>query len=350
MTFEPRYPLSSLRVVHVMAGAETGGAELFFERLVVAQHNVGVNVFPIIRKNEKRSARLQEKGLNPLELNFGGYLDMRTGICLKDSLKKFQPHVVVAWMNRAARFIPRGEWKTVGRLGGFYSLNYYKNCLHLVGNTHGIVEWIKQQNWPAENVHYLPNFVDSVTSHGERPPFLPLGVPFVLALGRFHTNKAFDVLLRAVALCSTLHVVIAGDGPERSTLEAMVEQLKLQGRVHMPGWIEQPGRWIAACDVLVCPSRHEPLGNVIIEGFAAKKPVVAAASEGPVELIVHNVNGLLAPLENAEALAIAIQDVLGDKTLSERLASAGYRTYQTQFAIAPVVTLWNNFLMQFFKE
>ncbi|WP_203414551.1 glycosyltransferase [Entomobacter blattae] len=54
-------------------------------------------------------------------------------------------------------------------------------------------------------------------------------------------------------LCPNLHVMIAGDGLERITLEAMVEQRKLQGRVHMPGWIEQPGRWIAACDVFGLP-------------------------------------------------------------------------------------------------
>ncbi|MFT8445946.1 glycosyltransferase, partial [Acetobacter orientalis] len=177
-----------------------------------------------------------------------------------------------------------------------------------------------------------------------RPAGVPEGAPFVLALGRLHTNKAFDVLIRAMRFLPGVWLVICGEGPERTALETLAKQEGVAERVLMPGWSTQPGGLIKACSVLVCPSRHEPLGNVVIEGFSANKPVVAAASQGPTELIRSGENGLLAPKEDAQALAHHIGTVLEDPNLAARLAAAGRADYTHTFAPAPVLAAWQTFL------
>jgi len=333
-----------MKIAHIMAGAVTGGAELFYERLTVALGQAGDDVLPVIRRDPGRAQRLRAGGLNPREFAFGGPLDILTKPRLTAELRRFAPRVAVAWMNRAARFTPAGDWVLAGRLGGFYDLSYYRLCDHLIGNTLGIVDWIVGQGWPAERAHYLPNFVPDMAGAVPASVDVPSGAPVVLALGRLHRNKAFDVLIRALPALPHIHAVIAGEGPERSALLDLARREHVADRVHILGWRQDTAALLAASDVLVCPSRHEPLGNVVIEGWASGRPVVAAASAGPVELIRDGKDGLLVPVEDAAALARALDRALSDRDCAISLAQAGRIRYEAEFAQVPVVARWRDFL------
>ncbi|MBV9736024.1 MAG: glycosyltransferase [Acidisphaera sp.] len=336
-----------MRLAQVMAGAPVGGAELFYERLCLALHGAGDSVLPAIRRDPERAARLARGGLHPVPFAFGGALDLLTRPRLGAVLRRFAPSVVVAWMSRAARHTPRGAWVLVGRLGGYYDLRAFRRCDHLVGNTRRLVAWIAGQGFPAERVHHLPNFSPDLS--GAAPASrvslgIPDGAKLVLALGRLHANKAFDVLLRALPRLPGVHALIAGEGPERAALAALARAQGVADRVHMPGWREDTGALLAACDVLACPSRHEPLGNVVLEAWSARRPVVAAASQGPAELITPGRDGLLVPPDDAAALAAALRDALHDAAAAAALAEAGRARFLAEHAEAPVLARWRAFL------
>ena len=335
-----------MRIAHIMAGAPAGGAELFFERLTIAQQASGETVLPLIRRDPARAARLSAAGLPPIQLGFGGALDLLTRPHLRAALRRFAPRVAVAWMNRAARLAPRGPWVLAGRLGGYYDLRYYRRCDHLIGNTRGITDWIIAQGWPAARVHHLPNF--SPDLRGAAPAVLPTppGAPVVLALGRLHRNKAFDILIRALPLLPGVHAVIAGDGPERPALQALASQEGVADRLHLLGWRTDQAALLAACTVLACPSRHEPLGNVVLEAFSAARPVAAADAAGPTELIADDATGLLVPRDDPTRLAQAIDTILQDPTLAARLAAAGRACYEAAHQPAPVLRRWHAALAQ----
>jgi len=331
-----------MRVAQVMAGAPQGGAEAFYERLCIALHAAGEEVLPVIRRDAGRAARLRAGGLAPVELGFGGALDLLTGPRLRGVLNGFAPSVTVAWMNRAARFAPKGPWALVGRLGGYYDLKYYRRCDHLVGNTHDIVRWIVSQGWPAARAHYLPNFAADLA--GAAPAALP-GEMRLLAMGRLHRNKGFDVAIRALALLPPgAHLSIAGEGPERGALEALAREAGVVDRVTFLGWRSDIGALLAACDLFVCSSRHEPLGNIVLEAWSACRPLVAAAAQGPTELIADGETGLLVPVEDAEALARAIGALLADPQRAARIAQTGRAAYERDFTEAAVVARWRDFL------
>lgn len=331
-----------MRVAQVMAGAPQGGAEAFYERLCIALHAAGEEVLPVIRRDAGRAARLRAGGLAPVELGFGGALDLLTGPRLRGVLNGFAPSVTVAWMNRAARFAPKGPWTLVGRLGGYYDLKYYRRCDHLVGNTHDIVRWIVSQGWPAARAHYLPNFAADLA--GAAPAALP-GEMRLLAMGRLHRNKGFDVAIRALALLPPgAHLSIAGEGPERGALEALAREAGVAERVTFLGWRSDIGALLAACDLFVCSSRHEPLGNIVLEAWSACRPVVAAAAQGPTELIADGETGLLVPVEDAEALARAVGALLADPQRAARIAQTGRAAYERDFTEAAVVARWQDFL------
>jgi glycosyltransferase involved in cell wall biosynthesis len=339
-----------MRVLMAMAGARQGGAEGFFERLARALAADGVDTRAAIRSDAARAARLRAGGVPVAELAFGGAFDVATPLRLAAAMRRDVPDVALAFMSRAAdklppRFLTGPRPVRVGRLGGYYDLKYYKNCDRLVGNTPDIRDWIVRQGWPAARVDYLPNFVDATRAPALDRAALdtPADAPLLLALGRLHENKAFDVLLDALADLPGVYLWLGGAGPLDAALRAQAARLGIASRVRFLGWREDIGALIAACDVFACPSRHEPLGNVVIEAWARAKPVVAAASAGPAALIRDGEIGLLVPVDDAPALAAAVRRVLASDELRGRLASAGEAAYQANYTQEAVVRLYRDY-------
>ncbi|MCW3474095.1 glycosyltransferase [Limobrevibacterium gyesilva] len=331
------------RIAQVMAGAAHGGAELFFERLCTALHDAGDAVLPVIRTNPERAALLRTAGIPPAELSFGTPLDLLTRPRLGRILREFQPRVVVTWMNRANMHTPRGDWVRVGRLGGYYDPRYYRGCDHLVGNTRGIVAWLRAQGWADARTHYLPNFVEDFAATAPATG-LPAGRPLLLALGRLHTDKGFDTLIRALPRLPGVALAIAGTGPELAALQALAGREGVAGRVHFLGWRKDAGALLRAADLFVCSSRVEPLGNMVIEAWSAGRPMVAVSAAGPAELIRHGQDGLLVPREDPAALAAGIAELLDDPARAATLSQAGRARFEAEFAQTPVVAQWRNFL------
>ena len=328
-----------MRVAQLMAGAPAGGAELFFERLSHALAEAD-EVLPIIRRNAARADRLRAGGMAPMEMRYGWGTRWR----LRRALRAFAPRVAVAWMGRAASLAPAGDWVLVGRLGGTYDLRRFAHCDHLVGNTRGMVDWITAQGFPGHRVHLLENFTPDMA--GATPAVLPVpaGAPVVLAMGRLHRAKAFDVLIAALVRLPAVHAVVAGDGPERDALTALAQRAGVLGRFHLLGWRTDTAALLAASDLLVCPSREEPLGNVVLEAFSAHKPVVAAMAAGPMELIEPGRTGVLVALESGIALAAGIEAVLGNPAMAAAMTRAGRARWENDFAPSPVTAKWRRFL------
>jgi glycosyltransferase involved in cell wall biosynthesis len=332
-----------LRIAHVMAGAPHGGAESFFERLCLAQHAAGDAVLPIVRRDAARITRLRAGGLAPIGYSFGSLLDLPTRFGIAHRLARHAPSVVVSWMSRATALTPRGPWVLAGRLGGYYDLKYYQKCDHLIGNTRGIVDWLRASGCAAGCTHYLPNFVADFADATPAAD-LPRGRPWLLALGRLHADKGFDLLLRALPRVPGVSLAIAGEGPEHGRLTMLARREGVADRVRFLGWRQDAGALLRAADLFVCSSRIEPLGNMVLEAWSAARPVVAAAAAGPAELITHDATGLLVPAEDPAALAAAIGALLDDRDRAQRLAAAGRARFVAEFAQAPVLARWRQFL------
>jgi glycosyltransferase involved in cell wall biosynthesis len=334
-----------MRLMQAMAGARHGGAEAFFVRLASALQRAGEEQRVVIRRDADRAAALRRGGIEPIELPFSGALDVATRWRFGRAIAAFRPRVMLTWMNRATQLCPRGDFVHVARLGGYYDLKYYGRCDHLIGNTRDIVAYLVRKGWPAERAHYLPNFTASakVAPIARGSLDTPADAPLALALGRLHVNKGFDVLLAALANAPRLHLWLAGEGDLRATLEQQAQMLGVAARVRFLGWRDDVPALLAAADFLVCPSRHEPLGNVVIEAWAAGVPVVATQSEGPGALIVDGDNGLLVPVDDAAALARTMLRLVDDRALRVRLAAAGKAVHEAEYGEARVVGLYRDF-------
>lgn len=120
-----------MSVLHLLGTAGEGGAETYFVDLVEALARAGVTQAAAIRGNPRREATLRAAGVPAKVLRFGGPIDLLTRPAAAGFAALNRTKVALAWMNRAARHTPRGPWARIGRLGGYYSLKYYKGFDHL---------------------------------------------------------------------------------------------------------------------------------------------------------------------------------------------------------------------------
>ena len=331
-----------MRLLQLMAGAEYGGAEEFFVRLALAFERANVNQRVVIRGYSSRQAQLATGGVRTDTLPFRRWFDVRTNVKLRNIIRDWRPDIVLTWMSRASHACPKflfgREFVHVGRLGGYYKLKYFQGCDHLIGNTPGMVEYVRGLGWPDKSSHYLPNFV----SERRMPPLdrrildTPDHAPLLLGLGRLHENKAFDVLLEAVELLPDHWLWVAGTGPEEAALKSQAKRLGIEQRVRFLGWCEDVAPLFSAANILVCPSRSEPFGNVVHEAWAQHVPVIAAASEGLQQLVHHGVNGLLVPIDDACALAESVKKLTG--AYAKELADSGWDRYRESYNEATVVS------------
>jgi glycosyltransferase involved in cell wall biosynthesis len=337
------------RLLQAIAGAEHGGAETFFLRLAVALQRAGEPQRVLVRRNPARVQSLRAAGVTVTELAFGGLFDVATRLQFQREIAAWHPKIVLTWMSRATRVCPRGDFVHVGRLGGYYDLKYYRHCDRLIANTRAILDYAVAGGWPRERIDHLPNFVPDVRAAAPLTAKLAGSRgPVVLALGRLHPNKGFDLLLEALAATRSVNLWLAGDGPLRGQLERLATRLGITDRVRFLGWRDDAPALMASADLLVCPSLHEPLGNVVIEAWSAGLPVIATASDGPGALIANGETGLLVPLPGTNggspaALADAIERVCADPALRARLSEAGRRAYEAEFTEPMVVARYRGF-------
>ena len=153
----------------------------------------------------------------------------------------------------------------------------------------------------------------------------------IIAIGRLHRQKGFDILIQAFAQMKhpTAHLTILGEGHEREPLLQLAKDCKVDDRLLMPGFIDDPLSWLKQADLFVLSSRWEGFGHVIAEAMAVGVPVVATdCPHGPRDIIKHEKTGVLVDAQNVTALAVALDKMLSNKKASARMAQQAKASVQ----------------------
>ena len=161
--------------------------------------------------------------------------------------------------------------------------------------------------------------------------------PTIVAVGRLQAPKDVVTLVRALSGMQRrpLRAVVVGDGPDRPEIESEIRRLGLTGVVDLAGERDDVTEILAASDVFVLSTRSEGLPMAVLEAMAAGLPVVASRVGGLPELVLDGETGLLVPPGQPAALAVALETLLDDPALRERLGAAGRARVQTHFALEP---------------
>ncbi len=335
--------------IHIIGSRISGGAERFCARLVnsLAEQSKVLAVNPA----NSPMSELIDATVTQLHPTMRNNYDLPGMLSIRNIAKQSAPAIVQTYMGRATRLthIPRGKGLVhIARLGGYYNLKSYRHAHHLIGNTQGICNYLRRNGVPETQIHYIGNFVEPIL----QPPTeelaalrqslgIPEGAFVITCAARFHKNKGLTDLLDAFSKVWKKYpharLILVGSGPMSDEIKKKIQTLEIGEAVILLGWCD-PRPYYHLADVLTNPSRHEPLGNTILEAWACGKPLVATATLGATELITHEQNGLITPLRDPSALAAAFTRLMKDAPLSSALARSGNQAATIRFSKQAITT------------
>lgn len=182
---------------------------------------------------------------------------------------------------------------------------------------------------PAHKVLVIPTaYVPGASANGDIRSELGLGgdTPLIATAAVLRPQKAIEVLLEAHAMvlqsCPAAHLVIAGDGPMRETLEDRARQLGIDRQVHFLGIRRDVDAILRTADAAALSSDFEGMPLFAFECMANETPLVATAVGGVPDVIDDGVSGILVPTREPRAVAAGLSELLNDRARGMRLAAA----------------------------
>lgn len=207
---------------------------------------------------------------------------------------------------------------------------FYRYADAIVANSQeaaeDLITWSKV---PREKIRviYNPVAISEILGKAEEPLshpwFQPGEPPVILGVGRLETQKDFPTLIRAFSSVRKeipARLMILGEGKEQPKLEALVRELGLEEDVSLPGFVNNPYKYMKRAAVFVLSSRWEGLPSVLIEALALGVPVISTnCPSGPAEILENGRWGQLVRLGDWEGMALAIQRVLETRQTIEEI-------------------------------
>jgi len=325
-----------MRVLHVVAGAATGGAETFSLDAIIALAERGIEQKVLCRPHRQTLARLAEASVPHETLAFRPAARLVGGpAAIRRAATGWGADLVHAWMSRAASFVPAGmPCPVIGWMGGYYNLKYFTTADYLIGVTPRIRDHIVEHGVAPQRAFVCHTFGTMPDAPGVSRASLglPQDALLLLTLSRLHPKKGIDTAIRALLRLPNAHLCVAGDGPEEAKYETLARELGLSERVHFLGWRNDRKALLEVCDICLLPSRYEPFGTVIAEAWAMRRPLVAALADGARQYVRDNENGAVFPIDDETALAQRITQIADDPAFAARLVGQGYRDYERLFS------------------
>ena len=137
----------------------------------------------------------------------------------------------------------------------------------------------------------------------------------IVSVGRLVRAKGYDILIEAFSKLNSRDdscLLIVGEGPEKEALLEQIDDLSLRGHVHLLGYQKNPYAFIAEADLFVLSSRWEGYVNTVVEAMVLEKKIVATDCKSePGNYLRDELNQSLVPVDDALALARAIEEAFG---------------------------------------
>ena len=347
-----------MRVIQVMAGAVNGGAEAAFEDISLALSEAGITQKIIIRgNNQTRVQKFKDKNIDIEILPFGGMFDFYTPWKIKKIIADFKPQIVQTWMSRATSKTPSSckpkTYLKVARLGGYYGLKYFRGTDYYIANTGDIRDYLIREGIDKSRALTIHNFAPDeivITPVTKKDLNTPDDAIVLLSLARYHPAKALDVLIKSVVDLDNVNVWLAGEGKQEQELKDLAKNLGVENRIYFLGWRGDRAALLQAADICVFPSRFEPFGNVVVQAWAQKIPLICSKSQGPMQYVRDGEDALMFDIDDVGQLKEKIRQMINDKNLSHRLVDAGYNRYKNEFSKDKIVADYIAFYQKIIEE
>ncbi|MDX2049996.1 MAG: glycosyltransferase [Rickettsiaceae bacterium] len=384
-----------MKIMNVMLSRGRGGIQQAFLNYNKLIKYLGFHLIAVTSYGAKISSEVSESFSVPNLFNYDPISILSIGFKIKTE----NPAIIIAHGNRAINFVIlatmwfRKKPIIIG-VAHNYSYKYIIKCDHIFCLTSNQLTSLLLEKISPQKLHLMPNFIDTQDSRINRPLLqtqapcklvkadgakgpevahkahedqgtvpeaqLQLGVEFpegsnidppkkkvftIGAMGRLVKKKGFDVLIRAVyhfvLTGESIKLIIAGDGEERDNLRKLTKLLSLDEYVKFTGWASDKEKFFRDIDVFCLPSIEEPFGIIILEAMLNHTPIIATRTDGPLDLIENNHNGILVNINSTEEFLEAIVKFKQNKDFASNCAKNAYKNLLTTHNIENATILFS---------
>ncbi|MBT7600299.1 MAG: glycosyltransferase [Anaerolineae bacterium] len=208
----------------------------------------------------------------------------------------------------------------------------YRYADALVVVSEGIKQdYVSQYSIESQKIHVIPvpvNIIAVMKKSGDyiELPWVDDDQPIIMSAGILYSLKNFPLLLEAFSIVHkerSCRLVLIGDGPDREILEKLAHKLNISDDFYILGYQSNPFKYISRASIFVLPSKYEGFGKVLVEALALGIPIISTDCSGPLDILDGGKYGLLTPNNNVKAMAKAINHLLDNPDLGNRLSYIG---------------------------
>jgi GalNAc-alpha-(1->4)-GalNAc-alpha-(1->3)-diNAcBac-PP-undecaprenol alpha-1,4-N-acetyl-D-galactosaminyltransferase len=365
-----------MKVTLVIGSMESGGAERVMSILANywATHGWEVTLLTLVDRTNppfyqlEPQIHLKQLGVVGKEPNLLAAVQARWQriAVLRAAIITSQPDVVISFMNTVNVLVLMASWNL--NIPTIISEHIYPAFTDANKFGQLLMKWtyryadrvtLLTQNalpfYPATQGYrsiVMPNPVLTPAPDVSTTQLLP--TPTLVAMGRLHPQKGFDLLLKAFAQIQPKypdwHLTILGEGAMRQELENLRTQLGLIDRVHLPGSVQNVNAYLRQADLFVMPSRFEGFPMALCEAMACGLPVLATdCLSGPSEIVRNGIDGVLVAVADVDALARGLDALMSDPAQRQQLAQAAPQVLE-RFGLERVMGMWTDAVKQVIAE
>lgn len=342
-----------------------GGAEQQLSRvgreLSKAGHSVTVFCgYPC--ENKTATQNLQIIQLYNLKIRFLGSLFFLSSLCLNMLLRSNRfDYLIVSQINETSSaatitgrllrkkilFRPSStgkhgnvSWTYMHKFGFFY--RFIIRLAHgMIAQADSLVDEAKKLNFPLDKIFIIPNMAPTISSEKMKKTS---GKPVILWCGRFVSVKRPDLMVETMQNLIQSGVsakcIMAGNGDLSLPIKSLIKQTNFTDSIVLPGFQPDMSELYRQATVLVNTSDSEAMPNAVLEAMAYGIPVAATSTKGANQLIKNNINGLLSPIGDSEALAKNISLLIYNSSLRNKLVENSFSFIKRNFSADVIVPLY----------
>ena len=352
------YHVRRMRVVHLESGRHLyGGAQQVCD-LMAGLAGQGIDNVLVCPRDSAIAHRVggMRKVAKVIEIPMGGELDFSLPARLRTLLASRRPDLLHVHSRRGAdrfggwnarwagvpavltRRVDSAEFKALAHLK-------YKPYAAIIAISRAIEAQLKDNVGLAPHrVHYVASGVDTDRYRpteargrlgevfGLSADTVKIGVVAQLISRKGH-EQLFSVLPELIAAHPDVEVLCFGQGPLQTELQDRIRSLALTTHVRLVGFRDDLTELLPELDCLVHPAQREGLGVAVLEAMSCGVPVVITAVGGLVDIVEHDVNGLLVAPDDDRALSAALRRIVQQRALRRRLGAAGRQRIEEAFSV-----------------
>lgn len=335
------------RILQVISPSHMSGAEMQLVRLTRRMESRGHVMPVVVKKGSSALAEFEHQGIDVDARAIGGKANVLAIRAIAQAARDHRVELVQSTLSSASWWSgwleKFGGPASLGHVQGFTSATWHRNQSHLMAVSHAVKQDLVDQGVSGDKISVLYNAMEGDELRIDRSPSevraefgADAHTPVIGTFGHLSIKKGYRELFNAIPRVLREHPTaqfwVVGQGKLHDELQAKARDEGFLSQVRFTGFRRDALDLMNAIDIMALPSHREPCALVYIEAALLGKPIIGCRAGGAPESIAENETGLLVPVGDADALAIALLTLLGDRGLAHRFGDAGRERAEDVFS------------------